>query len=68
MAIIRKRNLLEMSVEELEKKLVELGEEVLREKGTVATHGKPANAGRYREMRRTIARIKTLLSRKAQKK
>lgn len=57
----------EMSADELNKKLEELSAEVLREKGAIATHGKPVNSGRYREMRRTIARILSLLSTKKKK-
>ena len=68
MAIVRKKQLAEMAKEELEKKLAELEEDILRERGLIATSGKPANAGRYREERRTVARIKTLLSKKADKK
>jgi len=64
MAIIKKRELKDMSKSDLEKKDAELSLEVARERGAISTSGKPNNAGRYREMRRTIARIKTLLREK----
>ncbi len=64
MAILRKKEIKEMTATELEKKREQFTEEVFKERGQVSTHGKPNNPGRYREMRRTIARINTALKNK----
>jgi len=60
MAIIRKSELKEMSSSELREKLQELQLELVKARGE-AFAGAPKNPGRIRELRRTIARIKTLL-------
>ena len=67
MAVLRKKEIKNMSLEELEKRLVQLQEEVARERGTIATHGKPANSGRFKEMKKVIARILTVLKDKRKK-
>lgn len=61
MAVLRKKDLRKMSNEELEKKLDELRRELLSIKGKVRAHIAPDNPGRIRELRRSIARILTLL-------
>jgi len=35
--------------------------DLIRERGIIATGGAPENPGRIREIRRTIARIKTIM-------
>ena len=60
MALIRKRELKAMSNEELKKRLSELRLELAKEKAA-AYSGVAKNPGRIREIRRTIARILTLL-------
>lgn len=67
MAVLRKKEIKNMALEELEKKLAQLQEEVAREKGTIATHGKPTNSGRFREMKKVVARILTILKDKRKK-
>lgn len=67
MTVIRKSELLEMSEEALLKKLSELEQEVSVEKGLQKTTGKPANHGKFREMKRVVARIKTILKQRSQK-
>ncbi|MGB9577507.1 MAG: 50S ribosomal protein L29 [Candidatus Micrarchaeia archaeon] len=64
MAIIRKNELNEMSVEALQQKLVEITGEIAREKGLIEGTGKPSNPGKYKEMRRLRARIKTELAKR----
>jgi large subunit ribosomal protein L29 len=64
MAIIRKSELREMSIEELKEKLVELKRELLKERAHKAVSGAPSNPGRMREIRRTIARILTIMNEK----
>ena len=61
MAIIRLDELKEMSRDALESKLLELEGEIARERGLVKATGKPANSGKYREMRKLVARIKTIM-------
>ena len=68
MAIIKKTDLVAMDANALSQKETELELEIRREKGAIATAGKPSNPGKYREMRRLRARIKMILSkRKASK-
>ncbi|ADG13299.1 50S ribosomal protein L29 [Methanocaldococcus infernus] len=62
MAIIRKSELRNMSDEDLKKKLVDLKRELLKERAHKMTAGVPLNPGRMREIRRTIARILTILN------
>ena len=64
MAIIRKSELREMSIEELKEKLVELKRELLKERAHKAVSGAPSNPGRMREIKRTIARILTTMNEK----
>ncbi|MFH1306466.1 MAG: 50S ribosomal protein L29 [Candidatus Micrarchaeota archaeon] len=64
MAIIRKREIHEMDSKSLEQKLFELRKELNSEKGMVAGGGRSQNPGRIRELRKTIARILTILSRR----
>jgi large subunit ribosomal protein L29 len=61
MAIVRRQELREMTVENLQSKLSEVEKELLRELGQRKTAGRPSNAGKYRELKRLRARIKTLL-------
>ena len=61
MAVIRLSELKEMSTDAMKAKLAELEAEIGREKGSVKATGKPVNSGKYREMRKVVARIKTLL-------
>ncbi|MCX6777423.1 MAG: 50S ribosomal protein L29 [Candidatus Micrarchaeota archaeon] len=60
MAILRKNEMRELDEKALAAKLDGLRTELGSEMGSVASGGKATNAGRIREMRRTIARILTL--------
>ncbi len=64
MAILRANELREMSIDELKEKLIELKRELFKERVAVATSGSPSNPGRMRELRRTIARILTIMNEK----
>ncbi len=64
MAILRAKELRALSVPELEEKLEELEAELRLEKGAVASGVAPKNPGRIKEIRRTIARIKTIINEK----
>ncbi|MFA6048941.1 MAG: 50S ribosomal protein L29 [Candidatus Micrarchaeia archaeon] len=67
MAIIKKSDLAAMDANALAQKENELELEIRREKGAIATAGKPSNSGKFREMKRLRATIKMLLSKKAAK-
>jgi len=60
MAILRAKEIRNMSDEQIEKQLKDLRNELLRERAITATGGAPENPGRIRELRRTIARILTI--------
>jgi large subunit ribosomal protein L29 len=64
MAILRSEEIRDLSLEELEEKLKELRNELLREKSMIASGGAPENPGRIREIKRTIARILTIKTQK----
>lgn len=54
-----------MGKDELQEKLNDLKKEIVEEKGQIETGGFADNPGRIKEMRRTIARIKTVLKERA---
>ena len=64
MAILKKSALKEMSTVQLQSKITELENEVQAELVAKTTAGKPSNPGRARTLRKTIARIKTMLTAK----
>ncbi|MEO2116918.1 MAG: 50S ribosomal protein L29 [Methanocaldococcus sp.] len=64
MAILRADELRGMSMEELKEKLVELKRELLKERASKVVAGAPSNPGRMREIKRTIARILTIMNEK----
>ena len=65
MAILKTSEIREMSKEEVQEKLNDLKKEIVEEKGQIETGGFADNPGRIKEMRKTIARIKTVLNEKA---
>ncbi len=64
MAILKTKKLREMSEKESEEKLKELQLELFKESGAKAIGGTVKNPGQIREIRRAIARIKTIKKRK----
>ncbi|KXB02804.1 50S ribosomal protein L29 [candidate division MSBL1 archaeon SCGC-AAA261F19] len=62
MAILRASEIRDMSVEEMEAKLGELRSELAREKAIAAAGGSLENPGRVRELKRTIARVLTIMN------
>ena len=64
MAILRPQEIREMSISEMKEKLAELKRELLKEYTQKAISGDPSNPGRMREIRRTIARIYTIMREK----
>lgn len=65
MAVIRKKEIRAMDALTLGVKLEEVQKELYREVGTVRNGGRASNPGRIGELRRTVARIKTLIAQKA---
>ena len=60
MALLRTNDIRKMSAEERSKKLLELRDELMHERGTDAMGGAPSNPGKIRALRTNIARIKTI--------
>jgi large subunit ribosomal protein L29 len=60
MAILRRDEIKDLSLVEMDEKISELKNELLRERSKIASGGIPENPGRIKEIRRTIARILTL--------
>jgi len=60
MSIFRVEDLRRMSDKERNEELESLMNDLLRERGVIATGGSPDNPGRVGEIKRTIARIKTV--------
>jgi len=60
MAILRTKDIRTMTVEEKVDELENLNNELVRERALTSAGGAPDNPGRIGEIRRTIARIKTI--------
>lgn len=60
MAILRPNEIRDMTPAERQQELEELETELLNSRAILAAGGAPENPGRIGEMRRTIARIKTI--------
>lgn len=60
MSILRMEEIRRMSEKERREELERLMNDLLRERGMIATGGSPENPGRIGEIRRAIARIKTI--------
>ena len=67
MAIIKKKQMKEMSNADLNKRMSELRLELAKEKSQIAVGGSASNPGRIREVKRTLARILTELNRRGEK-
>ena len=59
---MKKRQLNELSNEELKKRLAELRLEIAKSRGQIAIGGVPENPGKIRHSRKTIARILTKIN------
>jgi len=60
MAILRMNEIRDMSPEERMDELDKMRDELIRERALASAGGAPDNPGRIGELRRTIARIKTV--------
>ena len=60
MAIVKAKEVREMTEDKRAKQLADLKTELLKERAITSTGGAPESPGRIRELRRTIARIITI--------
>ncbi|MCI4371895.1 MAG: 50S ribosomal protein L29 [Thermoplasmata archaeon] len=60
MPLLRTKEIRAMDAETLSKKLVELRDELMHERGVAAMGGAPPNPGKIRALRKNIARILTI--------
>jgi large subunit ribosomal protein L29 len=60
MALLRTSEIKSLTSDDRAKKLQELRDELMHERGTAAMGGAPANPGRIRALRTNIARIETI--------
>lgn len=64
MAIIKKNKLRELAPAELQSKLFEFQKELNSERGMLATGGRTSNPGKIKTLKKTIARILTMIHEK----
>ncbi|MFB6292414.1 MAG: 50S ribosomal protein L29 [Candidatus Nanohaloarchaea archaeon] len=62
MAILTTEDIRELDTGELEEKMNDLRKELVEERGQIEVGGFADNPGRIKEMKKTIARIKTVLN------
>ena len=67
MALLRTHELREMTPEMRDKRLLELRDELMHERGIGAMGGAPASPGKIRALRKNIARILTIQKEVAKK-
>ncbi len=61
MALPRVREIREMTQEDRRKRVAELQEELMRERGMAAMGGAPSSPGKIRKLRRSISRYRTIM-------
>ena len=61
MALLRTGEIREMNIEERQKKLKELRNDLMHERGVAAMGGAPASPGRIRAIRSNISRLLTII-------
>ncbi len=62
MAILKTSDIRDMDESELREKMRDMKKEIVQERGQIETGGFADNPGRIKEMKKTIARIKTVLN------
>lgn len=65
MTLLRMKDLRALSDEDLQKKIADIENDLLRERGTAAMGGAPPSPGRLRALRTNVARALTVLSERA---
>jgi len=68
MAILRSREIWEMEIEDIQEKLTELKAELAKNISKSSAAGVNENPGKIRELKRTIARVLTILNQKQKEK
>ncbi len=61
MPLLRTKEIRAMDADALAKKLIELRDELMHERGVAAMGGAPPNPGKIRALRKNIARILTIM-------
>jgi large subunit ribosomal protein L29 len=61
MTLLRMKDLRDLSDEELERRIAEVENDLLRERGVAAMGGAPPSPGRMRALRTNVARALTVL-------
>lgn len=64
MAILRSKDIWEMNIEDIQEKLVELKKELAKNISKSSAAGVNDNPGKIRELKRTIARVITIMTQK----
>lgn len=64
MAILRNKEIRDMSPENIEERIKELDSEYSKMMSQIRSGGAPENSGKMREIRKTIARLKTIYKEK----
>jgi large subunit ribosomal protein L29 len=54
----------DLTLDELEEELRDMQQELMHERGVAAMGGQPPDPGRIKELRKTVARIKTIVNEK----
>jgi large subunit ribosomal protein L29 len=62
MAILRSKEIWEMEIEEVQEKLIELKAELAKNISKSSAAGVNENPGKIKELKRTIARVLTIMS------
>lgn len=65
MAILKTSEIRDMDGDELDEKMNDLQKELVEERGQIEVGGFAENPGRIKEMKKTIARIKTVLNQRS---
>ncbi len=61
---LKKKEFLGMNVEELEKNVIDLKQELNKERSTIASGTKSENPGKIKKIRKDIARLLTVINEK----
>jgi len=67
LAILKKRQMKELSDNDLVKRLNDIKLDLVKDRGQIAIGGTPSNPGKVKETKKTIAKILTELKRRGEK-
>ena len=68
MAILRSKEIWEMEIEDIQEKLIELKAELAKNISKSSAAGVNENPGKIRELKKTIARVLTIMNQKQKEK